>query len=149
MENNWPDDQENVFEAVLKIANFTHFPKEEILDWTIDEANKALEVIHESEQRQAQVLFAVADYKIFLDTVPTDDKGNVKTSEREDILEKARTLRSHFTGEKTGNEDKINNLDFINKNGDNVIGEMTAEEYQEERAKYTQKRKAITEQYGT
>ena len=145
----WPENQENIFGAVIRIAHYTHFSKNEILNWTIDEIHKALSLIEVHEQKQAQLHFAIADYNILMDTVPTDKQGNVKSSEREDILAQARKIRKHFTGEETEKENQINNLDIITKGGYNIVGEMTKEEYLEAKKQYDEAKKIITDQYGT
>jgi len=133
----WESQYENIFKAVLKIAHYTGFPKDEILNWTADEINKAVELIDDEVKKQATLLFSVADYERLISLEPTNQDGSINKNQKEKINGKAKKLRSVFTGEEV--ETEVNNTRFFAMKNQRVVEEMTLEEF----------KKFKEEHYGT
>lgn len=124
----WDDQDENIFGAIIRIAHYTGFAKSEILNWTIDEVNKALKIIKNEEQKQSLLLFAVADYSRLIELEPSNKDGTSNKSERAKLMNKAQKIRSIFTGEEVEKEES-NNIKFFSIRSERVVEEMTVEEY--------------------
>lgn len=132
IEQVWDNEDENIFGAVVMIAHFTGFSKQEILSWTLDEINKALEIIKNQERKQAHLLFAIADYERLINAEPTNSDGKINTTEKDKLINKAKNLRAVFTGEKVEKED--NNSKFFGMKNQRVAEEMTVEEFKKYKA---------------
>ena len=127
IEIEWQSEDENIFGAVIMIAHFTGFPKQEILSWTMDEVNKALEIIKNYEKKQAYLAFSVADYERLMNAEPTNADGKMNTNEKNKLTNKARELRAVFTGEVVEKEE--NNNRFFSFKNQRVVEEMNIEEF--------------------
>jgi len=102
----WPEQDKSLFRAVLKIAHFTGFSKEEITGWTTDEIEEALRIINEDEQLQNAELFALIDYYILKTTKYTKNVGSDKRPKivadkqaRKKADKEAGRIRSVLTGQ--------------------------------------------------
>lgn len=130
----WESQFENIFRGVLKIAHYTGFSKDEILSWTPDEINKAVEIINENDKKQAILLFSVADYNRIMNLEPTNKDGTVNNNEKEKFNQKAKKLRSIFTGEEIEIDTKNNR--FFEMKNQRVAEEMTVEEFKKYKAEH-------------
>jgi len=86
----------NLLEIVLKIANYSGFSKNEILSWTKDELDMALEFIRRQEQEQASVQLAIVDYQILL----SREFDKKQQSEAKKCQAQAQKIRNILTGVK-------------------------------------------------